>query len=110
MEENVWIDTEVERLMKDSFVVVSLYVDERKKLPASQQVEYVTKTGDKKNILTVGDKWATFQSENFNAVAQPQYAILGTDEKALTKTKAYTPDPSEFKEWLECGLQAFRTK
>lgn len=110
MEENVWIDREVERLMKDSFVVVSLYVDERKKLPAAQQVEYVTKTGDKKNILTVGDKWATFQSENFNAVAQPQYAILALDEKALTKTKAYTPDPSEFKEWLECGLVAFRKK
>ena len=107
MEENVWIDKDVESLMKDSFVVVSLYVDERQKLPAAQQMEYTTKTGDKKQIITVGDKWATFQAENFNAVSQPQYAILSPDEKALTKTKSYTPDPEEFKEWLQCGLQAF---
>lgn len=108
MEENVWIDPEVEQLMKNEFVVVSLYVDERQKLPAAQQIEYTTKTGDKKPIITVGDKWATFQSENFNAVSQPQYAIISPDEIALTKTKAYTPDPDEFREWLERGLEAFK--
>lgn len=108
MEENVWIDPEVERLMKNEFVVVSLYVDERQKLPAAQQMEYITKNGDKKPIITVGDKWATFQSENFNAVSQPQYAIISPNEIALTKTKAYTPDPDEFREWLERGLEAFK--
>ena len=107
MEENVWIDPEVERMMKEDFVVVSLYVDERKKLPLAEQVEVETKNG-KKSIVTVGDKWATFQAENFNAVAQPQYAIISTDEQILTKTKAYTPDADEFKEWLQCGLNAFR--
>jgi thiol:disulfide interchange protein DsbD len=109
MEENVWIDPEVESLMKNSFIVVSLYVDERKMLPATERMEYTTKTGDKKSILTVGDKWATFQSENFNAVAQPQYAIISPDEKALTKTKGYTPDPADFAEWLRCGLKAHKT-
>ena len=107
MEENVWIDPEVARMMKEDFVVVSLYVDERKKLPLSQQMQYAAKNGEK-SIVTVGDKWATFQSENFNAVSQPQYAIISTDEKALTKTKAYTPSPNEFKEWLQCGLDAFK--
>ena len=110
MEENVWTDPTVNQLMKNEFVIVSLYVDERKKLPASQQLTYTTKTGAAKRIITVGDKWATFQSENFDAVAQPQYAMIGTDEKALTKTKAYTPDPKEFAEWLQCGLTAFRQK
>ncbi len=86
---------------------MSLYVDERKKLPLTEQVEYTTKTGATKSIVTVGDKWATFQSENFNAVSQPQYAILDTNEKALTKTKSYTPDADEFREWLLCGLDAF---
>jgi thiol:disulfide interchange protein DsbD len=107
MEENVWIDPDVERMMKENFIVVSLYVDERKKLPLTEQVEYTTKNGTKKPIVTVGDKWATFQSENFNAVSQPQYAIISTDEKALTKTKSYTPDAAEFSEWLQCGLDAF---
>ncbi len=110
MEEKVWTDPDVSEMMRNQFIVVSLYVDERKKLPASQQMEYTTKTGDKKRIVTVGDKWATFQAENFNAVAQPQYAILNTEEKALTKTKSYTPDAEEFLEWLQCGLDAFGKK
>ncbi len=104
MEENVWVDEEVMRLMKEKFVVVSLYVDERKTLPASEQLLYKTKNGTSKQIKTVGDKWATFQSENFDAVSQPQYAILSPDEKVLTKTKGYTPSAKEFVEWLKCGL------
>ncbi|HUQ96667.1 MAG TPA: cytochrome c biogenesis protein CcdA [Chitinophagaceae bacterium] len=108
MEEKVWTDAEVARMMKEDFIVVSLYVDERKNLPATQQQEYTTKMGDKKSIITVGDQWATFQAENFYAVAQPQYAIISPDEKALTRTKAYTPDPAEFKAWLQCGLDAYR--
>lgn len=107
MEENVWTDPEVNRLMKKEFVIVSLYVDERKRLPAVQQVTYITKAGAEKRIITVGDKWATFQSENFDAVQQPQYAIISPDEKVLTKTKSYTPDADEFAEWLQCGITAF---
>jgi thiol:disulfide interchange protein DsbD len=110
MEEKVWTDPTVLAMMKNQFIVVSLYVDERKVLPAAAQQTFKTKSGSEKQIITVGDKWATFQSENFNAVAQPQYAILSLDEKALTKTKAYTPDPREFQKWLECGLDVFSKK
>jgi thiol:disulfide interchange protein DsbD len=76
----------------------------------TEQFEYKTKGGAIKPIITVGDKWATFQSENFYAVAQPQYAILSPDEKALTKTKSYTPSPREFSAWLKCGLEAYKMK
>jgi thiol:disulfide interchange protein DsbD len=107
MEENVWTDNEVKRLMLDSFVVVSLYVDERRLLPAAEQMVYSTKDSARKKIVTVGDKWATFQSENFNAVSQPQYAIISPGEKMLTYTKGYTPKPAEFSGWLNCGLKAF---
>ena len=110
MEENVWPDDEVKALMKNDFILVSLYVDERKQLPVSEQIEYTAKNGEKKSIVTVGDKWATFQSENFNAVAQPQYAILSPDEIALTRPKGYTRQPKEFAAWLKCGLQAYRKK
>lgn len=108
MEENVWVNEEVKSLMKNNFIVVSLYVDERKKLPVQEQTSHTTKNGTEKSIVTVGDKWATFQFENFNAVSQPQYAILSPNEKALTKTKAYTPNAKEFAGWLKCGLDAFR--
>jgi cytochrome c biogenesis protein CcdA len=110
MEENVWTDPEVKKRMLDSFVVVSLYVDERRLLPAAAQMVYPTKDGAQKNIITVGDKWATFQSENFNAVSQPQYAIISPDEKILTFTKGYTPQASEFSGWMDCGLTAFRSR
>lgn len=110
MEENVWTDPEVKKRMLDSFVVVSLYVDERRLLPAASQMVYATKDGAQKNIITVGDKWATFQSENFNAVSQPQYAIISPDEKILTFTKGYTPQASEFSAWMDCGLEAFRSR
>jgi len=106
MEENVWTDPHVKQLMLDSFVIVSLYVDERKVLPAAQQFTYTTKSNATKDIITVGDKWATFQSENFNSVQQPQYVIISTGEKILTKTKGYTPDPKKFAGWLQCGLDA----
>ena len=95
-------------MMRKKFVVVSLYVDERRKLPLTQQLVFKTKSGDEKSIVTVGDKWATFQFENFNAVSQPQYAIIGINERALTKTKGYTPGPDEFADWLRCGLDAFK--
>jgi thiol:disulfide interchange protein DsbD len=94
--------------MKDKFIVVSLYVDERRTLPVTQQINFKTKSGGDKKIITVGDKWATFQSENFDAVAQPQYAIISPDQKILTKTKGYTPNAKEFAQWLECGIDAYK--
>ena len=107
MEEKVWTNKEVDSLMRTKFVVVSLYVDEKTKLPATEQTVYKTSSGNNKPILSVGDKWATFQTENFNATSQPQYAIINADEIALTKTKFYTPEPTEFANWLKCGLEAF---
>lgn len=106
MEENVWINEEVKALMKNDFIVVSLYVDERRKLPVDERTDHINSDGTTKSIITVGDKWATFQAENFYAVSQPQYAIISPDEIALTKTKAYTPSASQFASWLKCGLEA----
>jgi cytochrome c biogenesis protein CcdA/thioredoxin-related protein len=107
MEENVWTDPTVDSLMHKEFVVVSLYVDERKRLPLHEQTVVQTSTGEK-SIVTVGDKWSTFQTENFGATSQPQYAIISPDQVALTKTKYYTPAAGEFADWLICGLETFR--
>ena len=108
MEENVWVDTEVDNLMRNEFVVVSLYVDERSKLPVQERTTHFTSAGKEESILTVGDKWTAFQKENFNAVAQPQYAIISADQVALTKTKFYTKNAAEFAEWLKCGVEAYK--
>lgn len=108
MEENVWTNDEVKNLMTNNFIVVSLYVDERRKLPVAERTDYTTSDSTVKSIVTVGDKWATFQAENFYAVSQPQYAIISADEIALTKTKAYTPNAKQFADWLKCGVDAYK--
>lgn len=109
MEEKVWPDPLVDSLMRHQFIVVSLYVDERRKLPLTEQTVVSLSNGSEKSIVTVGDKWSTFQTENFGATSQPQYAIISSDEKALTKTKFYTPNAANFTQWLQCGLEAFKT-
>jgi cytochrome c biogenesis protein CcdA/thioredoxin-related protein len=108
MEESVWTDPAVDSFMHKEFIVVSLYVDEKRNLPVVDQIVFKTGAGKEKSIVTVGDKWATFQAENFNATSQPQYAIISPDEVALTKRKFYTPAPAEFANWLQCGLDTFK--
>ncbi|MGQ0739533.1 MAG: protein-disulfide reductase DsbD family protein [Bacteroidota bacterium] len=111
MEESVWTDPVVDSLMHNEFVVVSLYVDERKNLPLTEQLSYTTSTGKEKSIITVGDKWSTFQTENFGATSQPQYIILNTEEKVMTKPKYYITRGNKakiFADWLICGIDTFR--
>ncbi len=110
MEEKVWPDAVVDSLMRNEFIVVSLYVDEKKHLPLAEQTVEKLSNGTEKSIVSVGDKWSTFQIENFGATSQPQYAIISPDQIALTKTKFYTPKSGEFIKWLECGLDAFRKR
>ena len=107
MEENVWSNEEVMSIMRDKYIVVSLYVDDKKNLPAAKQFTYTTKDGIEKEIITVGNKWATFETENFKNNAQPLYAILNADEILLNNPVGYTPNIQEYKDWLLCGLNAF---
>lgn len=107
MEEKVWSDPEVYKIMKEKYIVISLYVDDKKNLPATQQFTYKTKEGIEKEIITVGDKWATFETENFKNNAQPLYVILNGDEKLMNNPVGYTPNIKEYKDWLLSGLDAF---
>lgn len=109
MEENTWPDKIVDSLMRNEFIVVSLYVDEKNNLPISEQTVEKLSNNEEKSIVTIGDKWSTFQTENFKATSQPQYAIISPEQIALTKTKFYTTDTEEFIDWLQCGLEAFRS-
>lgn len=106
-EENVWPKPEVKAIIEKDFILVSLYVDDRKVLPDDQQYLYTTKGGAKKSIITVGDKFATMQSENFISASQPLYVIISPDQQLLNKPIGYTPDYHAYADWLRCGLEAF---
>ena len=94
---------------EEKFIIVSLYVDDKKLLPSDKQFQYKTKEGIKKDINTVGDQWSTFQTENFASNSQPLYAILNTDEQLINMPVGYT-DKSEYIKWLNCGLSNVKNK
>ncbi|MEM9918025.1 MAG: cytochrome c biogenesis protein CcdA [Bacteroidota bacterium] len=106
MEEHVWPKKSIHDRLKNDFVLISLYVDDRKKLPEEEQVVVEKKTGGKRKLRTYGDKWAHFQAEYFNINAQPFYVLLSSDGQLLNTPVGYTPDEIEYASFLDCGLKA----
>lgn len=106
MEENVWPNEAVKQLIEENFILVSLYIDDRKKLPDDEQFSYTLSDGSKKDIKTIGDLYITMQSENFRNASQPLYVILNPQEKLMNLPVGYTPDAMEYAEWLKDGLKA----
>ena len=106
MEEQVWPDPAVVDLLTNEVVLVSLYVDERKDLPESEQREesYGGKTF---KIKTVGNKWSYMQASQFNTNSQPFYVMLDHDGEPLGEGVGYDPDAGIFVDFLESGLDAF---
>ena len=105
MEENIWIEPEVLQLLKEDYVLISLYVDDKSNLPEKEQ-KLSECTG--KKIKTIGNKWSEFQACTFQTNSQPYYVLMGPDEKLLNTPKGYTPDKEKYIEFLQEGLDAFR--
>lgn len=107
MEENVWVDKDIYKTLNEDYVLISLYVDDRKELPNDQQFVYETVNGNKKKIKTVGNKWATLQTETFQNNSQPFYALISPEGELLNNPVGYTPNKATYQEFLNCGLEAF---
>jgi thiol:disulfide interchange protein len=108
MEEQVWSTSEVYDLLNEEFVIISLYVDDRSLLPEEEQFNYLRPSGTLKSIKSVGDKWGTFQTINFQNNSQPYYVLLNHKMELLNRTTAYTPNAEEYFTWLQEGLETFR--
>ncbi|WP_350291982.1 cytochrome c biogenesis protein CcdA [uncultured Croceitalea sp.] len=104
MEENVWSDSKIYALLKDDYVLISLYVDDRKELAVEQQFDFQYESGRIKTIETVGEKWGTFQTINFNAASQPYYVLLSHDLEVLNSAIQYT-DIEAYEAWLKSGKE-----
>ena len=105
MEELVWSDSKVLGILKNDVVLISLYVDDKKDLPESEQ--YVSETTGKK-IKTIGNKWSDLQIKTYKANAQPFYVIVDHKSANLTEPSAYNPDIEEYYSWLQSGIQKFK--
>lgn len=105
IEENVWSDMEIQALMK-KYVVISLYVDDRKPL---EENEWFTSnaTGQAKEIKTVGGKWSDFQARYFKTNSQPQYILINEKEQMLNQPVDYSfsADKKNYAAFLRCGLE-----
>jgi thiol:disulfide interchange protein DsbD len=113
MEESVWTVERIKKKLEEDFVLVSLYVDDKVKLPEDQQGIFEYQAGDvlkKKKIKTIGNKWATFQTQVFNNNSQPYYVMLSPDGKLLGNPVGYTPDVEEYEEFLDCGIAAYQSE
>ncbi|MBE9577274.1 protein-disulfide reductase DsbD family protein [Flavobacterium proteolyticum] len=104
MEENVWSDAEILKILKNEIVLISLYGDDQRELPKEEQ--YVSKSGSE--VTTIGKKWREYQIERYNINAQPYYVVLDADGKDISKPVGYTPDVEEYKTWLQDGVTAFK--
>jgi len=107
MEENVWSDAEVFPLLKNDYVLISLYVDDREELPEAEQFVFQYDSGRTKRIENIAQKWGTFQDINFNAVSQPFYVLLSPDLEVLN-TALQSADADAYRKWLIEGLQRHR--
>lgn len=104
MESNVWSDPEILKILKNEVVLISLYCDDKKELPISEQ--FISNETNEK-VVTIGEKWSEFQRIQFGTNARPYYVLIGIDKQKLNEPVAYTPNIQEYKTWLKAGISKF---
>ena len=112
MEEQIWPLSSVDKIIRNEYVLISLYVDDKKDLPKDEQVRVKRSTGDGfRKLKNYGHKWAHFQTEFFKTNSQPYYVLLTPDgEEILAPPVGYTPSEEDYLSFLKAGLESFETK
>ncbi|MGJ8760666.1 MAG: cytochrome c biogenesis protein CcdA [Polaribacter sp.] len=105
MEQNVWPKERILSILKNEVVLISLYVDDKRPLPAGEEIESKLRPG--KKLKYIGQKWSEFQTIKYRANAQPFYVLMNHEEENLTNPTAYTPDVEEYYVWLQKGIKSF---
>ncbi len=107
MEAAVWTDPRVADRLKNDFVLISLYVDDKASLAEPKEV--TDDQGQTKTLRTVGAKWNYLQSHKFGANAQPFYVIIDpVTAKPLAGSRAFDEDIDSYLEWLDGGLATYK--
>jgi thiol:disulfide interchange protein DsbD len=104
MEQRVWTDPRVQKIMKEDYVLVVLYNDDKTKL---REEDWVT-TGEGKVLKEIGRANSYLVRSRFDVNAQPNYALLGSDGELLVPVRGYNLSVEGFIDFLESGLEQFR--
>lgn len=107
MEEKVWSQPAIYPMLRDDYVLISLYVDDRKELKKVKQFDFKYDSGRIKTIETIGQKWGTFQTINFNSASQPYYVLVSPNLEVLNSSIQYV-DAATYEAWLKKGLETFK--
>lgn len=108
MENNVWVDPPIDNLLRNEYVVVSLYTDERRELPKEEQFYSDVL---KAQVNTVGKKFKHLQALRFNSISQPYYVLYSPDEELLVSPPIGAEfNKQKFLAYLEQGLKTFNEK
>lgn len=107
MEDNVWSDPEILKRLREDYVLISLYVDDKTALPEDQK--YVSPTTGKK-IKTVGNKWSDIQTSVYKTNSQPYYILLDNKGNKLAAPRGYTPEIETYKRFLDEGLCRYKKR
>lgn len=107
MEDNVWSDSRVLKKLREDYVLISLYVDDKTPLPEDKQ--YVSPVTGKR-IRTTGNKWSEMQAAVYHTNSQPYYVLLDPNGKLLAKPRGYTPEIETYNKFLEEGLCRFNKR
>ncbi len=105
MEEEVWPNSKVYDILKNKYIIASLYVDDKRDLPAGESFNSVAL---KKMATSIGHKWSDLQISTFKNAGQPYYVLIDPNNKRILNTpKPYTPDANKYAKFLECGLSNY---
>lgn len=107
MEAAVWSDPKVLKKLKEDYVVVALYVDEKTELPEN---EWYVSAHDDRVKKTMGGQNLDFMIQKLNANAQPYYTLVDTEGSLLSAPKGYDLDVGNFVEFLDNGLEEFESR
>lgn len=105
MEAAVWTDPKVADMIKNDYVLISLYVDD--KTPLKEPIT-VTENGQQRTLRTVGDKWSYLERTKVGANTQPVYVLLDNEGKPLNGLRSYDEDITEYVDFLQKGLENYR--
>ena len=109
MEEHVWPSQKIDKYLRNDYVLISLYVDDKKTLPKEEQLMVNRVNGGTRKLENYGHKWSNFQTQFFQTNSQPYYVLLNSDgTKILNKAVGYTPNENDYATFLECGLKVFK--
>lgn len=106
MEASVWTDPQVADILNNDYILISLYVDDKR--PLAKTMEVTLPDGTRKTLRTIGDKWSYLQQSKFGALVQPFYVPVDAQGNVLGGSFSYKEDVGEYVEFLKKGIEGIK--